>query len=106
VTVPVTNTGDREGSEVVQVYVGPPAGEVDRPERQLAGFAKVTVPPGETVDASVRLLPRTFATWDEDEVAWRVPAGTRTLSVARSAAAIEATLDVEVPSSLLATPQP
>lgn len=106
VTVPVTNTGERDGSEVVQVYVGPPAGETGRPIRQLAGFAKATVPTGATVDVSVELKPRTLAMWDEDAVAWRVPAGARTLSVARSAADVEATVDVEVPASLLATPQP
>jgi len=106
VTVPLTNTGDRAGQEVVQAYVGPPAGEVDRPVRQLAGFTKVTVPAGETVDVSVELKPRTLAVWDEDAVAWRVPAGTRTISVARSAGDVVATLDLEVPASLLATPQP
>jgi beta-glucosidase len=106
VTVPVTNTGERVGQEVVQVYVGPPGGETGRPIRQLAGFAKATIPAGETVDVSVELKPRTLALWDEGSVAWRVPAGTRTLSIARSAAAIECTVDVEVPPSLLATPQP
>jgi beta-glucosidase len=105
-TVPITNTGARGGDEVVQVYVGPPAGEIGRPLRQLAGFTKAIVPAGETVDVSVELKPRTLAMWDEDAVAWRVPAGTRTLTVARSAFAIEATVDVEVPASLLATPQP
>ena len=55
---------------------------------------------------SVELKPRTFAVWDEDAVAWRVPAGPRTLSVARSAGDVVATVDLEVPASLLATPQP
>ncbi|OWY59670.1 hypothetical protein B7486_73330, partial [cyanobacterium TDX16] len=71
-TVPITNTGARDGEEVVQVYVGPPAGETGRPIRQLAGFTKASVPAGETVDVSVELKPRTLAMWDEDAIAWRV----------------------------------
>jgi beta-glucosidase len=106
VTVPVSNTGDRAGQEVVQVYVSPPGGEVDRPLRQLAGFTKVTVAAGESADVSVELKPRTLAVWDEDAVAWRVPAGTRTVLVAHSAGDVAAAVDVEVPASLLATPQP
>ena len=65
VDVDVTNTGDRAGSEVVQVYVAPPPGDDARPLRHLAGFGRVDLDAGEqgrvTVDArpaGVRLVAR------------------------------------------------
>ena len=47
VTVPVQNTSDRRGSEIVQLYVAPKASKVFRPDRELKAFAKVTLDPGE-----------------------------------------------------------
>lgn len=106
VTVPVRNTGDRAGSEVVQVYVSPPAGEPGRPARQLAGFTKAHIDAGQQVDVEVELRPRTLATWDPGAGAWRTPAGTRTLSIGRSAADLPHTLQIAVEPAILATPQP
>ncbi len=60
----VTNTGDRPGSEVVQVYVGDPDATVRRPERELKGFAKVSLAPGQTTRVTVDLTGRDFAWWD------------------------------------------
>ncbi len=48
VTVPVTNTGGRAGTEVVQCYVAPPPGELFRPAKELKAFAKIRLGPGET----------------------------------------------------------
>lgn len=48
VSVTVTNTGEREGDEIVQLYVGYPESAVDRPLRQLRGFARVSLRPGES----------------------------------------------------------
>jgi beta-glucosidase len=106
VTVPVRNTGGRAGTEVVQVYVSPPAGEPGRPVRQLAGFAKAHIERGQQVDVEVELRPRTLATWDRGAGAWRTPAGTRMLSVGRSAADLPHTLQIAVEPAILATPQP
>lgn len=64
VEVPVTNTGRRRGAEVVQVYVEPGPARLTRPRRELKGFAKVWVDPGETVVARIVLTPRSFAFWD------------------------------------------
>jgi beta-glucosidase len=65
VTVPVTNTGTRAGSEVVQVYVRPTAASVTRPRSELRGFAKVELAPGETRDVQISLNDRAFAFWDD-----------------------------------------
>ncbi len=77
VHVDVTNTGHRAGSEVVQVYVGHPADTpVPEPPHQLAGFAKVTLAPGQTRHVTLHLTPRSFAYWDTAAGRWAVPAGT------------------------------
>ncbi|WP_394296691.1 fibronectin type III-like domain-contianing protein [Nocardiopsis potens] len=72
----MTNTGDRPGREIVQVYLAPrePGGE--HPARVLAGFAAVQAGPGETVEVPVALARRAAEYWDADEHAWRpVPGG-------------------------------
>jgi beta-glucosidase len=63
VTVPVTNTGERHGAEVVQVYVR--SGDASRPRTELRGFAKVELDPGETREVAVVLRDRAFARWDD-----------------------------------------
>jgi beta-glucosidase len=62
--VPVTNTGERAGSHVVQVYVAPPKSSVSRPVHELKTFAKVQLAPGETRVVELPLGPRSFAHWD------------------------------------------
>ncbi len=64
VTVTVTNTSARTGSEVVQLYVAPPPGAAFRPRRELKAFAKVTLEPGEVCDVTLELTDRAFAYWD------------------------------------------
>jgi beta-glucosidase len=63
VRVPVTNTGDRPGREVVQVYVAPARPAVFRPPKELKGFAKVSLAPGESAVVDVDLGERAFARW-------------------------------------------
>lgn len=75
VTVPVTNTGARAGSTVVQLYVSPAAAPVDRPERELKAFAKVHLAPGETADVTLALDARAFAWFDVDAGVWTVSPG-------------------------------
>ena len=65
VTVPVTNTGSRRASEVVQCYVAPPeGGGHPRPPQELRAFAKVELEPGETTEVELELGRRAFARWD------------------------------------------
>jgi len=75
-SVTVRNTGRRAGAEVVQLYVGKPATEaVPQPPRQLGGFARVTLRPGESRRVTVRLPARAFAHWDVTTHGWLVPDG-------------------------------
>ena len=96
VSVPVTNTGDRRGSEVVQVYVAPPTDGVPRPPKELAGFAKLDLDPGETATAVVTLSERSFARWDPETHRWTVDVGQYRLVVAASATDIRSATDIEV----------
>ena len=119
VTVPVTNDGDRAGSEVVQCYVGPTAPRLTRPVRELQGFAKVRLEPGGSADVVVVLDHRAFAYWDpgdpghserssrvpvaagqgsgpRDEPGWHVDPGTYKLHMGRSSADIRHVVAVDL----------
>ncbi|MBT2516858.1 glycoside hydrolase family 3 C-terminal domain-containing protein [Streptomyces sp. ISL-90] len=81
VHVTVTNTGDRAGKHVVQVYAEREDSAVDRPVRWLVGFAVVRAEAGETVVASVPVAARRLAHWDGG---WQLEPGAYTLSVGAS----------------------
>ncbi len=66
VTVRVTNTGSRAGDEVVQVYLRDEISSVTRPVKELVGFRRVTLQPGETRDVAIAIEPRAFAMWNAD----------------------------------------
>jgi len=70
VSVPVTNTGDRRGSEVVQCYVSPEEPRLARPPKELKAFAKVTLGPGESTVVDLVLHDRSFAYWDPGQPDW------------------------------------
>ncbi|HWQ15760.1 MAG TPA: glycoside hydrolase family 3 C-terminal domain-containing protein [Roseiflexaceae bacterium] len=75
VSVDVTNTGARAGQEVVQLYVRDVAARVARPEKELKGFAKVALAPGETRTVTLRLGREALAYWDDARHAWVAEAG-------------------------------
>ena len=74
VSVDVTNTGKREGDEVVQAYVRAPAAAGDRRVHHLEGFERVTLKPGETKTVSIKLPKSAFFVYGEDGKP-SVPAG-------------------------------
>jgi beta-glucosidase len=76
VSVDVTNTGGRAGDEVVQLYVEFPNSAVTRPRRDLKGFDRVRLQPGETRTVSFRLPASALAYWDPDGDRWVVESGT------------------------------
>lgn len=76
VQVDVTNTSDRAGVEVVQVYVESPDSRLQRPPRELKGFAKLHLEPGQTSTAEIALDFRSFAYFDSgDQVLGTLAAG-------------------------------
>jgi beta-glucosidase len=70
VSVTVTNTGARPGSEVVQCYVAPPSLRLVRPGKELKAFAKVHLEPGASTTVELELDDRSFAYWDPGQADW------------------------------------
>ena len=70
VDITITNTGKVAGAEIAQVYVHPVSAPLARPEKELKGFAKVALAPGETRSVTVRLTTKDFAYWDIAQHAW------------------------------------
>jgi len=101
VTVPVTNTGDREGQAVVQLYVAPAASRLSRPVQELKAFAKVTVAAGVTVDARLVLDARSFAAFDPAIPGWCADAGVYDLLVGTSSRALVERVPVTLSESVV-----
>jgi beta-glucosidase len=71
----ITNTGDRAGREIAQVYVSDPEATIERPPKELKGYKKVALEPGESQEVSVTLNPRAFSYWCPDARDWVVSKG-------------------------------
>jgi beta-glucosidase len=82
----VTNTGARAGAAVAQIYVSDGHSQVARPAKELKGFAKVTLAPGQTKRVRVPLDLRSLAYFDVAGKQWRADAGTFTVRVGGSSA--------------------
>ncbi|MFD3558229.1 glycoside hydrolase family 3 C-terminal domain-containing protein [Streptomyces sp. NPDC058686] len=105
--VRVTNTGQRAGREVVQIYSRGPAGSrVARPERELRGFASVELAPGEEAEVRVSVDRSDLAHYSEREAKWRVEGGVHHFEAAASSRDIRLTVPVTLdgdPSRILLT---
>ena len=66
VSLNVTNTGKREGKEVAQLYFRDIVSSVSVPVKQLIGFEKVLLAPGETKRITFKISPKDLALWDEN----------------------------------------
>ena len=76
VTVDVTNTGKAAGKDVVQIYVKAPRKGLDKPERELKGFAKTPLlAPGESYTAEIYISKESLASFDEEAGKWRTEKG-------------------------------
>ena len=70
ITVPVTNTGSREGKETVELYISDLKSSVDRPVKELKGFSKVSLLPGETKDVKFTINEADLSFFDADKHEW------------------------------------
>ena len=75
ITVPVTNTGNRAGSETVQLYITAKGSKIDRPVKELKAFRKVYLQPGETHNVELTIGADALSYYDEATGAWRTEAG-------------------------------
>ncbi|HEY3707140.1 MAG TPA: glycoside hydrolase family 3 C-terminal domain-containing protein [Terracidiphilus sp.] len=80
----VTNTGTAAGAEIAQLYVSDPSTKAQRPERELKGFQKVRLNPGETKHVTLSLDSRAFSYWDEAAHKWTFDPGKFVLRVGDS----------------------
>jgi len=96
VTLEVENTGDRDGAEVVQLYVAAPGQAVARPPQELKGFARVVLAPGQRQRVSIDLPRQALAYWDSDRSAWALERGVHGLLLGASSRDIRQRLAVEV----------
>ena len=91
-TVVLTNTGERKGSEVVQLYVREDNPTLLRPVKELKRFDKIALSPGEKRIVEFELTKQDFAFWDEQSHGWKVNPGRYTIMLGTSSKAIEHSL--------------
>ena len=98
VRVSVTNTGERKGSETVQVYVRAAGNTAYRPAQVLAGFTRLLLQPGEIGEAVVTLEPRAFGCYDTEAQRWVTLPGSYEVCVGASSRDIRQTAQMQVSS--------
>jgi beta-glucosidase len=89
VSFDVTNTGGRAGKVVPQLYIAPPKTTVDRPSKELKGFDKIQLAPGETRQITLPLNIRAFSYYEMTRNEWIAPSGDYGVLVGSSSDAIE-----------------
>lgn len=98
VLLKVKNTGQVVGKEVIQFYVRDVESTVFRPVKELKGFSKVELQPGEETEVAIELNQRAFACYDTDLKDWHVESGTFEILVGASSRDIRLSANVEVTS--------
>ncbi|MGN1245693.1 MAG: glycoside hydrolase family 3 C-terminal domain-containing protein [Muribaculaceae bacterium] len=95
-TVDVTNTGSRAGAEVVQLYVSDKKCSVDRPTKELKGFEKIELEPGETGTVTFTINKDALSFFDVDAHKWVAEPGVFTAHIAAAADDIRTSVDFEL----------
>lgn len=96
VSIDVTNEGEREAKETVQLYIRDLEATLLKPEKELKGFAKLSLMPGETKTAVMTLEERSFASYDTELGRWTVEPGRYELLLGSSSRDISAVLSIMV----------
>lgn len=98
VSAVVTNTGQRAGAEVAQLYVGDPStSAVPEPPNQLEGFAKVSLAPGQSKRVTFTLNARSFSYWNTAANSWQVAGGQYRISVGDSSRDLPLSTSLRLP---------
>jgi|LSQX01.3.fsa_nt_gb beta-glucosidase len=98
----IKNTGNVDGAEVAQVYVGSPSSTIFRPEKELKAFKKVFLKAGEEKEVSVTLSKRAFAYYNVNIHDWHVETGEYTVLVGASSRDILLSASVKINSTVTA----
>ena len=96
VSLTVTNTGARDGAEIVQVYIAKPGAEVFRPAQELKAFARVPLAAGESRTVTLPLDDKAFRYWNTRTDCWEVEGGRYEVRVGASSADIRLTANVDI----------
>lgn len=96
VTLTVTNTGARDGAEIVQVYIAKPGAEIFRPAQELKAFARVPLAAGESRTVTLPLDDKAFRYWNTRTDGWEIEGGRYEVRVGASSADIRLTADVDI----------
>lgn len=96
ITVDVKNTGDREGAEVVQLYIADTEASIDRPAKELKGFEKITLKPGEKKTVSFTIDAADLSYFDVESQAWKAEKGEFVAHIGTSSADIKTTASFEL----------
>jgi beta-glucosidase len=96
VSVDVSNTGSRAGDQVVQLYVQHLNSAVSRPSKELEGFARVSLDPGQTKTVSIELKAAQLAYWDVETHAFRVESEPVRLMIGDSSANLPLNTTIQV----------
>ncbi|MBK1809972.1 glycoside hydrolase family 3 C-terminal domain-containing protein [Clostridium sp. YIM B02505] len=100
VTVKVKNTGDIEAKEIVQLYVKDVESSISRPEKELKGFEKVSLKPGEEKTVAFTLDKRAFAYYNVNLKDWHIETGSFEILVGKSSRSIVLRETLEVQSTV------
>lgn len=92
----LTNTGEVDGAEIVQLYVGLKGGRVFRPEKELKGFQKVFLKAGESNRIRIPFDDKTFRYWNIRTNQWETESGTYTIMIGASCLDIRLTAEIEI----------
>ena len=96
VSLTVTNTGARDGAEIVQVYIAKPGAEVFRPTQELKAFARVPLAAGESRTVTLPLDDKAFRYWNTRTDCWEIEGGRYEVRVGASSADIRLTANVDI----------
>ena len=96
VTLTVTNTGARDGAEIVQVYIAMPGAEIFRPAQELKAFARVPLAAGESRTVTLPLDDKAFRYWNTRTDGWEIEGGRYEVRVGASSADIRLTAEVDI----------
>lgn len=104
VTFKIKNTGSRDGTEIVQLYISRPGREVFSPVRELKGFARVSLKAGEQKEVTIQLDDKAFRYWNVKTDRWETEGGTYTAAIGASCEDIRLTASFFVEGSNAAKP--
>ena len=96
VSIPITNTGMREGAEIVQLYIHDVKSTLPRPVKELKGFCKVQLAPGETKKAVFTICKNDLSFFDDTQHKWIAEPGAFEVLIAASATDIRSKLMFEL----------